>query len=161
MKVHIITATITALMLSPLAMGSVAESKNSIIESHENESCMKETQGGDNIRYHNCLNNELLKSEGYLHKKYEQKLEEIRISSNYDFYDSISDDRKSLRPKIEKSYKAEQEIWITYRDSYCKNIVSGDITGDSAFVGNISCIINMNKRRIEEINLMYNPPSTW
>lgn len=158
---HSLIAAAAALMLSPLAIATVSKSQPSIIDSQENESCMKETQGSDNIRYHDCLNKALLTSEGTLQKKYEKKMEEIKTSSDYDFYDSISDDRKSLRPEIEKSFKNEQVTWIKYRDSYCKNIVSGDITGDSAFVGNISCVINMNKRRIEEISLMYNPAPKW
>lgn len=161
MKNYLITCVITALILSPLAMATVSESQTSILDSQENENCMNKTQGGDNIKYHECLNSELLKSSRALRSKYDKKLEEIRTSSDYDFYDGINDTRKSLRPKIERSYKTEQATWITYRDSYCKNIVSGELAGDSAFVGNVSCIINMNKRRIEEINLMYNPASAW
>ncbi|QKJ87117.1 hypothetical protein PMPD1_2171 [Paramixta manurensis] len=139
-----------------------AGSPASILDSKEDDFCIKASQtDGGMSHYHDCLNNALSKSNKKLTEKYEEKLKEITYSKDYDFYDSINSDRKSLRPKIEASYKNEQKTWIIYRESYCKNIVSGNITGDSAFVGYISCTINMNKRRVEEINLMYNPASTW
>lgn len=165
MKNFLIVIYVISTLAAPSVSTATEESighRASILDSREDDFCAKKSQSDEDIsHYHECLNNELNKSNKELNNKYEEKLKEIRSSKDYDFYDSIDSDRKSLRIKIESSYKNEQKIWVSYRNSYCRNIVSGDVTGDAAFVGYIACTINMNKRRIEEINLMYNPASIW
>jgi|GEM_PF-1247256 len=134
----------------------------SIITSKEDSQCIKKSQSVENaINYHDCLINQLHQSNKNLEDQYKRKVDEIRNSTDYEKYDRVTADRKSLRPAIETAFIHEQQLWIAYRNSYCNNVVAGDITGDYAFVGNISCTINMNKRRIEEINLMYTPATDW
>ena len=134
----------------------------SILNSKEDDLCISKTQSvNDPTRYHDCLTAALQISKKKLDSRIKNKIKEIQTSKDYDFYNSTAPNRKSLRPAIEASFRHQQEVWIEYRNSYCKTIVSGDITGDGAFVGNIACTINMNKRRVEEIDLMYNPAADW
>ena len=140
----------------------VENNQPSILDSKEDVLCVNKTQSAnDPTRYHDCLTAELHKSDKKLNDMFQKKIKEIKTSKNYDFYNSVASDRKSLRPAIEAAFRHQQQIWIDYRNSYCESIVSGEITGDGAFVGNVACTINMNKRRVEEIDLMYNPAAAW
>lgn len=165
MKIYLIIVYAIFYFVAPaqsIASAGSAASPLSILDSKEDDYCTKKSQvDADISHYHDCLNKELTQPMKLLGEKYEEKIKEIRFSEDYNLYDSIGSDRKSLRPEIESSYKNVHKTWVAYRDSYCKNIVSGNITGDGAFVGFIACTINMNKRRFEEINLMYNPASAW
>ena len=154
------------ILCTPLTCGAKASSVDnnfpSILDSKEDSFCVNKTQSAnDPTRYHDCLAAELHKSNKKLNDKFQKNIKDIEISKDHEFYNSTASDRKSLRPAIEASFRHQQKIWIDYRNSYCESIVSGEITGDGAFVGNIACTINMNKRRIEEIDLMYNPAAAW
>ncbi|WP_243690374.1 lysozyme inhibitor LprI family protein, partial [Cronobacter sakazakii] len=59
-------------------------------------------------------------------------------------------DRKK---RMIKAFRKSQRDWLTYRDSYCEVATIGE--QETHYIGAAwtGCTINMNKRRIKEIQL--------
>lgn len=124
-----------------------AENITSIVKSPEVDACIQKY--GDNNS--ECLGSENEKSEKKLNDAYNGKLKEI---SNFN-YSKWQMGKIDQRNDMKKSFISSQQMWLKYRDAYCHTASTGAEGIDG--YGNIalSCRINMNNRRIEEIQLIH------
>ncbi|MEW5290760.1 lysozyme inhibitor LprI family protein [Erwinia papayae] len=97
-----------------------------------------------------CLSEISNKSELSLKQVYDHKLKSIE-SFDYNLWWMGSEEQKQ---QMITKFKASQKTWINYRDTFCQAAVtSAQNTHDLGKV-TTSCILNMNERRIEEINFV-------
>lgn len=100
-----------------------------------------------------CLDDVIHKSEDQLDKAYSSKLNEIKNTSPDEWW--MGD--KQQKTEVINSFIANQKKWIEYRDSYCGVALWPYQNSDHLGEVKTSCELNMNKRRIEEINLIHTP----
>ncbi|ROW64628.1 hypothetical protein C3E80_00175 [Cronobacter malonaticus] len=96
-----------------------------------------------------CLEDLNDKTEAELKKAYETKLKSLE-RVDYTKWWMGDEDRKK---RMIKAFRKSQRDWLTYRDSYCEVATIGE--QETHFIGAAwtGCTINMNKRRIKEIQL--------
>ncbi|ELQ5995758.1 DUF1311 domain-containing protein [Cronobacter dublinensis] len=96
-----------------------------------------------------CLEDLNDKTEAELKKAYETKLKALE-RVDYTKWWMGDEDRKK---RMIEAFRKSQRDWLTYRDSYCKVATIGE--QETHFIGAAwtGCTINMNKRRIKEIQL--------
>ncbi|WP_105582731.1 lysozyme inhibitor LprI family protein [Cronobacter turicensis] len=96
-----------------------------------------------------CLEDLNDKTEAELKKAYETKLKALE-RVDYTKWWMGDEDRKK---RMIEAFRKSQRDWLTYRDSYCEVATIGE--QETHFIGAawIGCTINMNKRRIKEIQL--------
>ncbi len=89
------------------------------------------------------------KTEAELKKAYETKLKALERVDYTKWWMGDEDHKKRMIEAFRKS----QRGWLTYRDSYCEVATIGE--QETHFIGAAwtGCTINMNKRRIKEIQL--------
>ncbi|EPF4654810.1 lysozyme inhibitor LprI family protein [Cronobacter sakazakii] len=97
-----------------------------------------------------CLEDLNDKTEAELKKAYETKLKSLERVDYTKWWMGDEDRRKRMIEAFRKS----QRDWLTYRDSYCEVATIGE--QETHFIGaaSVGCNINMNKRRIKEIQLI-------
>ncbi|EOV9617067.1 lysozyme inhibitor LprI family protein [Cronobacter dublinensis] len=96
-----------------------------------------------------CLEDLNDQTEAELKKAYETKLKSLaRI--DYTKWWMGDEDRKK---RMIEAFRKSQRDWLTYRDGYCD--VATTAAQGTHFLGaaSVGCNINMNKRRIKEIQL--------
>ena len=96
-----------------------------------------------------CLEDLNDKTEAELKKAYETKLKALgRV--DYTKWWMGDEDRKK---RMIEAFRKSQRDWLTYRDGYCD--VATTAAQGTHFLGaaSVGCNINMNKRRIKEIQL--------
>ncbi|EPE7491619.1 lysozyme inhibitor LprI family protein [Cronobacter universalis] len=96
-----------------------------------------------------CLEDLNEKTEAELTKAYETKLKALERVDYTEWWMGDEDRKKRMIEAFRKS----QRGWLTYRDSYCEVATIGE--QETHFIGAAwtGCTINMNKRRIKEIQL--------
>ncbi|EOC1326984.1 DUF1311 domain-containing protein [Cronobacter dublinensis] len=96
-----------------------------------------------------CLGDLNDKTEAELKKAYETKLKSLE-RVDYTKWWMGDEDRKK---RMIEAFRKSQRDWLTYRDSYCEVATIGE--QETHFIGAAwtGCTINMNKRRIKEIQL--------
>ena len=96
-----------------------------------------------------CLEDLNDKTEAELKKAYETKLKSLE-RVDYTTWWMGDEDRKK---RMIEAFRKSQRDWLTYRDSYCDVATIGE--QETHFIGaaSVGCNINMNKRRIKEIQL--------
>ncbi|EOL9013294.1 lysozyme inhibitor LprI family protein [Cronobacter malonaticus] len=96
-----------------------------------------------------CLEDLNEKTEAELKKAYETKLKALE-RVDYTKWWMGDEDRKK---RMIEAFRKSQRGWLTYRDSYCEVATIGE--QETHFIGAAwtGCTINMNKRRIKEIQL--------
>ncbi|ELY5827841.1 lysozyme inhibitor LprI family protein [Cronobacter turicensis] len=96
-----------------------------------------------------CLEDLNDKTEAELKKAYETKLKSLERVDYTEWWMGDEDRKKRMIEAFRKS----QRDWLTYRDSYCEVATIGE--QETHFIGAAwtGCTINMNKRRIKEIQL--------
>ncbi|EPE2232071.1 lysozyme inhibitor LprI family protein [Cronobacter turicensis] len=94
-----------------------------------------------------CLEDLNEKTEAELKKAYETKLKALE-RVDYTKWWMGDEDRKK---RMIEAFRKSQRDWLTYRDSYCEVATIGE--QETHFIGAAwtGCTINMNKRRIKEI----------
>ncbi|WP_105664281.1 lysozyme inhibitor LprI family protein [Cronobacter dublinensis] len=97
-----------------------------------------------------CLEDLNEKTEAELKKAYETKLKSLE-RVDYTKWWMGDEDRKK---RMIEAFRKSQRDWLTYRDSYCEVATIGE--QETHFIGAAwtGCTINMNKRRIKEIQLI-------
>ncbi|EOC0000220.1 lysozyme inhibitor LprI family protein [Cronobacter turicensis] len=97
-----------------------------------------------------CLEDLNEKTEAELKKAYETKLKALE-RVDYTKWWMGDEDRKK---RMIEAFRKSQRDWLTYRDSYCEVATIGE--QETHFIGAAwtGCTINMNKRRINEIELI-------
>lgn len=136
-----------ALTLS-FSLNSYAESNTqSIVENKDITGCT-EKYGDNNSE---CLASVSESAERNLNTAYQDKLKEI---SNYDYSQWWMGDKKQ-REDMKNAFIRSQELWLKYRQDYCKAASAGaeGIDGYSSVV--LSCQMNLGLRRIEEIKMVH------
>ncbi|EXU75645.1 lysozyme inhibitor LprI family protein [Erwinia mallotivora] len=134
--------------LSTFAINVYAElNSGSIVENKEVAACI--AKGGDNDS--ECLSSVSKMTEAKLNTAYQDKLKEI---SNYD-YSQWWMGEKRQREEMKDAFIRSQELWLKYRQDYCKAASAGaeGIDGYSAIA--LSCQINMAIRRRDEIRMVH------
>ncbi|EOI3556212.1 lysozyme inhibitor LprI family protein [Cronobacter dublinensis] len=96
-----------------------------------------------------CLEDLNDQTEAELKKAYETKLKSLE-RVDYTKWWMGDEDRKK---RMMEAFRKSQRDWLTYRDSYCEVATIGE--QETHFIGAAwtGCTINMNKRRIKEIQL--------
>ncbi|NHV09771.1 DUF1311 domain-containing protein [Cronobacter turicensis] len=96
-----------------------------------------------------CLEDLNDKTEAELKKAYETKLKSLE-RVDYTKWWMGDEDRKK---RMIEAFRKSQRDWLTYRDGYCD--VATTAAQGTHFLGaaSVGCNINMNKRRIKEIQL--------
>ncbi|MDK1228160.1 lysozyme inhibitor LprI family protein [Cronobacter turicensis] len=97
-----------------------------------------------------CLEDLNDKTEAELKKAYETKLKALE-RVDYTKWWMGDEDRKK---RMIEAFRKSQRDWLTYRDGYCDVATIGE--QETHFIGaaSVGCNINMNKRRIKEIQLI-------
>ncbi|EPW7976912.1 lysozyme inhibitor LprI family protein [Cronobacter turicensis] len=97
-----------------------------------------------------CLEDLNDKTEAELKKAYETKLKSLELV-DYTKWWMGDEDRKK---RMIEAFRKSQRDWLTYRDGYCD--VATTAAQGTHFLGaaSVGCNINMNKRRIKEIQLI-------
>ncbi|ELY5817064.1 DUF1311 domain-containing protein [Cronobacter turicensis] len=97
-----------------------------------------------------CLEDLNDKTEAELKKAYETKLKALE-RVDYTKWWMGDEDRKK---RMIEAFRKSQRDWLTYRDSYCEVATIGE--QETHFIGAAwtGCNINMNIRRIKEIQLI-------
>ncbi|MFS2222841.1 lysozyme inhibitor LprI family protein [Pantoea sp. B65] len=106
------------------------------------------SQFGDNSD--ECIEDISDKSNLALNKIYQDKLKQIE-SANYSSWWMGS---KEQRYDMIQNFKLSQKNWREYKINYCKSASAASQNSHSYGEELTSCFINMNQRRIEEINMM-------
>ncbi|EOC1455078.1 lysozyme inhibitor LprI family protein [Cronobacter sakazakii] len=96
-----------------------------------------------------CLEDLNDKTEAELKKAYETKLKSLE-RVDYTKWWMGDEDRKK---RMIEAFRKSQRDWLAYRDGYCD--VATTAAQGTHFLGaaSVGCNINMNKRRIKEIQL--------
>ncbi|EPR9080973.1 lysozyme inhibitor LprI family protein [Cronobacter dublinensis] len=96
-----------------------------------------------------CLEDLNDQTEAELKKAYETKLKSL-ARVDYTKWWMGDEDRKK---RMIEAFRKSQRDWLTYRDGYCD--VATTAAQGTHFLGaaSVGCNINMNKRRIKEIQL--------
>lgn len=135
-------------IFSAFAINTYAgENADSIVENKDVYACRE--KHGDNDS--ECLGFLSKETEKKLNTVYQDKLHEI---SNYD-YSQWWMGEKNQREDMKDAFNRSQELWLKYRQDYCKAASAGaeGIDGYGAIA--LSCQINMGLRRIEEIRMVH------
>ncbi|WP_241622415.1 lysozyme inhibitor LprI family protein [Rosenbergiella australiborealis] len=135
-------------VLSVSSINSYAgENPVSIVVNKETTACT--ARYGDNDS--ECLSSLSKLTEKRLNTVYQDKLKEI---SDYDYTQWWMGDKRR-REEMKKAFIRSQELWLKYRQDYCKAASAGaeGIDGYGAIA--LSCDINMGIRRIDEIRMVH------
>lgn len=135
-------------ILSSFSINSYAESNpGSIVENNEISACA-EKQGDNDSE---CLASVSKLAEKNLNTAYQDKLKEI---SGYDYGQWWMGEKKQ-REDMKNAFIRSQELWLKYRQDYCKAASAGTEGIDGYGAIALSCQINMGIRRIEEIKMVH------
>ncbi|HDI3023748.1 TPA: DUF1311 domain-containing protein [Cronobacter turicensis] len=137
-----ILAIIPALMI---ATASLAADEKDITADNAVDQCLDKYYEFSN----ECLEDLNDKTEAELKKAYETKLKSLE-RVDYTKWWMGDEDRKK---RMIEAFRKSQRDWLTYRDGYCD--VATTAAQGTHFLGaaSVGCNINMNKRRIKEIQL--------
>ncbi|ELY4605774.1 lysozyme inhibitor LprI family protein [Cronobacter turicensis] len=137
-----ILAIIPALMI---ATASLAADEKDITSDNAVDQCLDKYYEFSN----ECLEDLNDKTEAELKKAYETKLKSLE-RVDYTKWWMGDEDRKK---RMIEAFRKSQRDWLTYRDGYCD--VATTAAQGTHFLGaaSVGCNINMNKRRIKEIQL--------
>ncbi|HID4048072.1 TPA: lysozyme inhibitor LprI family protein [Pluralibacter gergoviae] len=126
------------------ANNSMAKGDTSIVLNGEVGECIKKF-GDKNIE---CINAAQEASEQKLTVAFKSKLSEI---NHYDYAQWWMANREQ-RDAMAKSFENSQVFWLKYRDEYCRAVTSP--VGATKDFGPVdaACHINMNNKRIQDIN---------
>ncbi|WP_039055360.1 lysozyme inhibitor LprI family protein [Enterobacter sp. Bisph1] len=137
---------IVALLASASINASEVKNVKSIGQNQSVNECIKKYKS-NNIE---CLDDIIDKSESLLNKTYNDKLNEIKKS---DLNTVWMGDEKQKEYAI-GLFIENQKKWIDYRGNYCTVALWKVQNSQHLGENQTSCKLNMNKRRIEEINLI-------
>ncbi|EOG5374521.1 lysozyme inhibitor LprI family protein [Cronobacter turicensis] len=138
-----ILAIIPALMI---ATASLAADEKDITSDNAVDQCLDKYYEFSS----ECLEDLNDKTEAELKKAYETKLKSLE-RVDYTKWWMGDEDRKK---RMIEAFRKSQRDWLTYRDGYCD--VATTAAQGTHFLGaaSVGCNINMNKRRIKEIQLI-------
>ncbi|HAU5432002.1 lysozyme inhibitor LprI family protein [Cronobacter malonaticus] len=137
-----ILAIIPALMI---ATASLAADEKDITSDNAVDQCLDKYYEFSS----ECLEDLNEKTEAELKKAYETKLKSLE-RVDYTKWWMGDEDRKK---RMIEAFRKSQRDWLTYRDGYCD--VATTAAQGTHFLGaaSVGCNINMNRRRIKEIQL--------
>ncbi len=122
----------------------------------ERDLCFKEQKQIANA--YNCLSAKAKKSEKELDKVIQETSK--RILANYDYFtENKQDGGETVGAIYNKHFLDAQTVWKNYRETQCLGVASS--IGERAYDYQSykdQCVINLNKRHIEEIHLLDLPP---
>ncbi len=121
----------------------------SIVSNNEVDNCIQKF--GDNSD--ECLENLSDNSDTELQKRYEDKLKKLKETD----YTSWWMGNKEQYDSLIENFKASQRDWQKYKIEYCKSATVAEQNTHASAAVMASCLINMNKRRMQEIALMSEP----
>ncbi|ELY4543175.1 DUF1311 domain-containing protein [Cronobacter sakazakii] len=137
-----ILAIIPALMI---ATASLAADEKDITSDNAVDQCLDKYYEFSS----ECLEDLNEKTEAELKKAYETKLKSLE-RVDYTKWWMGDEDRKK---RMIEAFRKSQRDWLTYRDGYC-DVATTAAQGTHFFgAASVGCNINMNKRRIKEIQL--------
>ncbi|MBT0723050.1 DUF1311 domain-containing protein [Rosenbergiella sp. S61] len=135
-------------IFSVFTINSYAVSNSgTIVENNEVFACTEEHSDNNS----ECLGSLSEKAEKILNTVYQDKLHEI---SNYDYNQWWMGEKKQ-REEMKDAFIRSQELWLKYRQDYCKAASTGAERIDGYGTTALSCQINMGIRRIEEIRMVH------
>lgn len=135
-------------ILSSFAANSYAASNlDCIVKNKEVSACAEKHEDNDS----ECFAAVSKLTEKKLNTAYQDKLKEI---SNYDYSQWWMGEKKQ-REEMKEAFIRSQELWLKYRQDYCKAASAGAEGIDGYGVIALSCQINMGIRRIEEIRMVH------
>lgn len=136
------------MMLSTFVNSSYAElNPDSIVKNNEILACTEKYGENDS----ECLASVSKRAEKSLNMAYQDKLKEI---SAYDYSQWWMGEKKQ-REEMKEAFIRSQELWLKYRQDYCKAASAGAEGIDGYVAIALSCQINMGLRRIEEIRMVH------
>lgn len=135
-------------ILFVISFSSLASNKGygNIAQSSEVDECIKKFKS-ENIE---CLDDIVSQSENMLNDVFERKLEEIAKINPERWWMGNEQQKKIMLENL----KINQKEWIDYRNNYCGVALSKYQNLDSLGEAQASCELKMNKRRVEEINMI-------
>lgn len=100
-----------------------------------------------------CIIEIMEKSDEVLNQVYNQKLQEIKSADEIHWW--LGSREQKLR--MADNFVNSQRLWLEYRKSYCFTIAAPEENTHAYGEAQACCQINMNQRRIDEINMLYHP----
>lgn len=138
--------TIVALLASLSIHASEIKTVKLIGQTPSVNACIKQFKS-NNIE---CLDDIVEQSESLLNKTYNDKLNEIKKSD----LNSVWMGNEKQKEDAIGLFIENQKKWIDYRQNYCTVALWKVQNSQHLGENQTSCKLNMNKRRIEEINLI-------
>lgn len=93
------------------------------------------------------------RSENALNVAYNKKLKEIKTADEMRWWLGS----KLQKTRMANNFINSQRLWLDYRKSYCETIAAHEENTHAYGEAQARCQINMNQRRIDEINMLYHP----
>ncbi|MGD8163882.1 lysozyme inhibitor LprI family protein [Pantoea sp. FN0307] len=93
------------------------------------------------------------RSESALNLAYNKKLKEIKTADEMRWWLGS----KLQKTRMANNFINSQRLWLDYRKSYCDTIAAPEENTHAYGEAQARCQINMNQRRIDEINMLYHP----
>lgn len=93
------------------------------------------------------------RSDGAVNLAYHKKLQEIKAKDEMGWWMGS----KAQKTSMIDNFVNNQRLWLDYRNSYCVTIATPEENTHAYGEVQARCRINMNQRRIDEINMLYHP----
>lgn len=134
------------LFIIPFSSLAADKFHRDIAKSAEVDNCIRK-YNSENIE---CLDDAISHSESALNHALQKKLAEIDKVDPEKWWMGNEQQKKVMIQNLKKN----QQEWIDYRNNYCGVALSTFQNLDSLGEVQTSCQLNMNLRRIEEINMI-------
>ncbi|MFS2222842.1 lysozyme inhibitor LprI family protein [Pantoea sp. B65] len=135
-----------------LVLHSAVAAENPLTDGNESTICYSGIE--NRHEGENCIEKKWSNSNKDVNREFKKTLNAIKNNPNYtDPFNSKSDESRAS--VYQKRLLQSQETWEKYKKEFCLAIASAIGDEDFDYQPTIKqCEINMNKRRIEEINMM-------
>lgn len=100
-----------------------------------------------------CIAAVTKKSDETLNQAYLQKLQAIKTADETRWWLGS----KEQKMRMADNFSHSQRLWLDYRESYCDTIVAPEENTHAYVEAQARCHLNMNQRRIDEMNMLYHP----
>ncbi|GLR07611.1 hypothetical protein COO59_20405 [Mixta theicola] len=100
-----------------------------------------------------CITEVTEKSDEVLNQAYIQKLQAIKTADEMRWWLG----RKEQKMRMADNFVNSQRLWLDYRNSYCVTIAAPEENTHAYAEAQARCHLNMNQRRIDEIDMLYHP----
>lgn len=147
-KVYMIKKTSFFMFFSLFSVAASATGvfENSILFNKQVEHC---SSLPDEESY-DCSEKLMKTSDNELQSNYDKKLNQIKLAD----YEKWWMGDKSQKENMLANFSKNQGVWLDYKETYCKSAAAPLENTHGYGDALSSCFINMNKKRINEINLI-------